>query len=146
MSKSKYPKKIDSSVELPIVRDNIIQIGSEAINSLRSAIINIEKTLGVMPNGYDAGTVADRLNKSLDELGNLKASAVSALNLLSGPIKNKDVQENAKIEESKLDLDFSTNTLYAQSESLRKDLENIIGTVNELSLLLSIHLNQIRIV
>ena len=51
MSKSKYPSKIDTSVELPQVRNNILQLGSEAINSLRSAVINIEKTLGVNPSG-----------------------------------------------------------------------------------------------
>ena len=45
MSKSKYPNQIDTPSELPIVRDNIYEIGSDAINSLRSAIIQIEKTL-----------------------------------------------------------------------------------------------------
>ena len=43
MPKSNYPDKIDTSVELPIIRNNITEIGSDAINSLRSAIINIEK-------------------------------------------------------------------------------------------------------
>ena len=33
MSKSKYPNKIDTSVEIPYVRNNILQMGSEAINS-----------------------------------------------------------------------------------------------------------------
>lgn len=142
MSKSKYPKQIDTSIELPVVRDNIMQIGSEAINSLRSAIIQIEKTLGTDPNGIDTQTVSDRLSKSLDELGNLKKEAISALNLISGPILNKDVADNARIHESKLDLNYSTDILYSQAIALKADIESIIGSINDLALTLSIHLNK----
>ena len=102
MSKSKYPNKIDSSKELPIVRDNILQIGSEVINSIRSAVLQIEKTLGVLPNGSENSSVSDRLNKSLDELGNIKKSAISTLNLLQGPITNSDVADGANIDEKKI--------------------------------------------
>jgi hypothetical protein len=45
--KTKYPNQIDTPSELPIVRDNITEITSDVINSLRSAIIQIEKTLGI---------------------------------------------------------------------------------------------------
>ena len=42
--KSNYPNQIDTNKEIPVVRDNITEISSDVINSLRSAIINIEKT------------------------------------------------------------------------------------------------------
>lgn len=142
MSKSKYPKQIDSSIELPVVRDNITQISSELFNSLRSAIIQIEKTLGIDPNGIDANTVSDRLSKSLDELGNIKKEAISALNLISGPILNKDVADNARIHETKLDLNYSTDMLYSQALSVKADLNSLIGAINDLALKLSIHLNK----
>jgi hypothetical protein len=71
MSKSKYPNKIDTSIELPTVRDNILQAGSEAINSLRSAIIQIEKTLGINPQGDSNQTVSQRLERSIDSKGKM---------------------------------------------------------------------------
>ena len=142
MAKSKYPDKIDTSIELPIVRDNIIQIGSEVMNSLRSAILQVEKTLGTNPNGIPSITVAERLNQSLDELGNIKKEAINALNLISGPITNVEVSDNASIAESKLDLDYNTSTLYAQSLHTKKQVDSFIDTINDLSLKISIHLNE----
>ena len=130
MSKSKYPNKIDSSLELPIVRDNVTQISADLFNSLRSAIIQIQKTLGILPNGDESIDVSTRLSSSLDELGNIKKSAISALNLLQGPIKNEDVADGAEIQESKINLDYSTKNLYGQVASVRKDLENIINNTS----------------
>ena len=80
MSKSKYPNKIDTSIEIPVVRDNVTQVTSEIFNSLRSAVLQIEKTLGINPNGSSSETVSSRLQKSLDDLGNIKKEAL----LLSG--------------------------------------------------------------
>ncbi len=45
MSKSKYPNKIDTSLELPVIRDNLTELRANVFNSYRSAIIQIEKTL-----------------------------------------------------------------------------------------------------
>ena len=36
--KSKYPNQIDTPSELPIVRDNITEITSDIVNSLRSEL------------------------------------------------------------------------------------------------------------
>jgi len=69
---TKYPNKIDTPAELPVVRDNIMEAGSDAINSLRSAIIQLEKVLGINPQGAVGMTVGDRISKSLDPSGNLK--------------------------------------------------------------------------
>lgn len=48
---SNYPNKIDSSVELPLVRNNITEASSDIINKIRSAVINIERALGIDPQG-----------------------------------------------------------------------------------------------
>ena len=145
MSKSKYPNQIDTSIELPIARDNITQITSELFNSLRSAIIQIEKTLGVEPNGADSITVSERLNQSLDDLGNIKKEAINSLNLISGPITNSDVSDNAAIEETKIKLDYKTSTLYGQNLDLKRQIEDFITTINDLSVLISIHLNKLSL-
>ena len=142
MSKSKYPEKIDSSLELPIARDNITQISSDLFNSLRSAIIQIEKTLGINPNGDQSIDVSRRLSESLDDLGKIKKEAIDALNLVSGPILNKHVADNARIEESKLDLEYSTTTLYSQALSVKADIDSMIGAINDVALKLSLHLNK----
>ena len=39
MPKSKYPNKLDTSIEIPAVRDNIVDVGSDVLNSIRSASI-----------------------------------------------------------------------------------------------------------
>ena len=71
MPKSNYPNKLDTSVEIPVIRDNITEIGSDVLNSLRSAIFNIEKALGINPQGATGNTVAARLSNALDENGNI---------------------------------------------------------------------------
>ena len=67
--KSKYPNQIDTSAEVPVVRDGITEISSDFFNSLRSAIIQIEKTLGVNPQGAVGLTVGDRISNALDASG-----------------------------------------------------------------------------
>ena len=102
MPKSKYPGSLDTSVEIPVVRDNILEIGSDALNSLRSAIFQIERTLGINPQGATGNTVSDRISKSLDGNGNILKSALDRANILSGPISDSDVSKTAAIKESKL--------------------------------------------
>ena len=70
--KSKYPNKIDTSKELEIFKDNLTELRSNIFNAYRSAIIQIEKTLGVNPNGAEGQSLAARLNQSLDDQGNIK--------------------------------------------------------------------------
>ena len=84
--KSKYPNQIDTPSELPIVRDNITEISSDIINSLRSAIVQIEKTLGVNPQGDIGQTVSQRLSGVIDSAGNLKVEAIDRAGIISCPI------------------------------------------------------------
>ena len=99
MAKSNYPNKLDTSVEIPVIRDNITEIGSDVLNSLRSALFNIEKTLGINPQGATGNTVASRLNNALDDNGNITKDALDRVGLLSGPISNADVSKVAAISE-----------------------------------------------
>ena len=142
MSKSKYPSKIDTSIEIPMVRDNVTQVTSEVFNSLRSAVIQIEKTLGINPQGSPSETVSSRLEKSLDLLGNIKKDALNLAGVLTGPITDKDVSQSAKIKEEKIDLDYSTSFLNTQASVLKKELESFSLSINDLIAKISIHLNQ----
>ena len=142
MSKSKYPNKIDTSIELPTVRDNILQAGSEAINSLRSAIIQIEKTLGINPQGDSNQTVSQRLERSIDSKGNIKKDALNLAGLLTGPITDKDVSQSAKIKEEKIDLDYSTSFLNTKLSTVVSKISEFSALIDDISVKLSIHLDQ----
>lgn len=142
MSKTNYPGKIDGHKELPVLRDDILQSGVTAVNALRSAIIEIEKTLGINPNAQAGSTVASRLSKSLDDVGNIKKEALDYLNLLSGPISDSDIKDDANISEQKVNLDFSTNFLYNQILSSYRNIEELSNTISNLSSSLSAHLNK----
>lgn len=141
MSNSKYPQQLDTSVEIPPVRDNITEIGSDVINSLRAAIFNIEKTLGINPQGSVGNSVAARISKSLDENGNILKDALTKANVLSGPIIDADVSKVAGIKEDKLRLDFPTKLLQSEISSLNSQLELITSTVENLSTELAVHLS-----
>ena len=80
----------------------------DVLNSLRSAIFNIEKTLGINPQGATGNTVAARLSNVIDDNGNIKKEALDRSNLLSGPIADSDVSKTAAISESKLRLEYPT--------------------------------------
>lgn len=141
MAKSKYPNKLDTSVEIPIVRDNITEIGSDVLNSLRSAIFNIEKTLGINPQGAIGNTVSSRLNNALDDNGNITKEALDKSGLLSGPISNLDVSKTAGIDEEKLKLNFPTQLLQDQISILDNRIALFISSLEELNALLSAHVN-----
>nr|BDD46257.1 hypothetical protein 89 [bacterium] len=141
MARSKYPSELDTSKELPAVRDNILEIGSEVINSLRSAVFNIERTLGVNPQGASGNTVANRLNTALDGNGQIRKEALTLANVLSGPIVDADVAKTASISESKLRLTFPTQVLQDQISMVNGEIDNIIDQVETLSSTLATHLH-----
>lgn len=106
-----YPSNIDDDSTLTRVDDNITEIGEAAINQLRSAVFAIEKTLGTNPHG-SLTSVKDRLAVSINDNGTLKASALTAVGLVTLPITNVQVATNAAIDEIKLNLNHSTNDLH----------------------------------
>jgi hypothetical protein len=141
MSKSNYPGKLDTSVEIPSVRDNITEIGSDVLNSIRSAIFNIERTLGINPQGAAGNTVAARLGNLIDDNGNIIESALDRAGILSGPITNEDVSKVAAIDESKLRLNFPTHLLQDEISILDNKIELFIAALDELNKILSAHIH-----
>ena len=141
MPKSKYPNQLDTSIEIPAVRDNIIEVGSDVLNSLRSAIFQIEKTLGLNPQGAVGNTVADRLNKLVDGNGNLLKEALDRSDLLSGPIADSDVSKTAAINESKLRLDFPTQILQDQVSQAIYKINSVLEAIDELVALYRAHVH-----
>jgi hypothetical protein len=139
--KSKYPNQIDTPSELPIVRDNITEISSDIINSLRSAIVQIEKTLGVNPQGDIGQTVSQRLSGVIDSAGNLKVEAIDRAGIISGPIFNDQVSDVAAIKEHKLKLNFPTHILQSQISSVSSLINEIQSQVDNLTAKLSAHLS-----
>ena len=141
MPKSKYPNELDTSVEIPVIRDNITEIGSDVFNSLRSAIFNIEKALGINPQGATGNTVSARLSNALDENGNILKEALDRSNVLSGPVTDTDVSKVAAINESKLRLNFPTHLLQDQISILDNRLDAFIITLEELNAIVSAHVH-----
>jgi len=141
MAKSKYPDQLDTSIEIPAVRDNIVEIGSDVINSIRTAIFQIERTLGINPQGAVGNTVSDRLNKALDGNGNILKEALDRANLLSGPITDADVSKAAAINESKLRLDYPTTLLQDEISQLVKQVDSLLQTIEEFAILLGAHVH-----
>ena len=108
---SNYPNQLDTDIELPPVNDNITEIGGEAINAVRDAVLNIEETLGTNIHGT-SGNLATRLNVSINNDGTIKSSALTSAGLVSLPIYDYHIAPAAAITESKLSLDHSTQDLY----------------------------------
>jgi hypothetical protein len=139
--KTKYPNQIDTPSEIPIVRDNITEITSDIINSLRSAIIQIEKTLGINPQGDVGQTVAQRISGVIDSSGNLSAEAIDKAGLVFGPIFNDQISNVAAIEESKLKLNFPTQVLQSEISYVNSLIDEIQAQVESLSAVISAHVN-----
>lgn len=108
---SNFPNDLDTDVDLPRVDDNIVEIGSEAINAIRDAVFNIEENIGVGAQG-SMDSISERLGVSIEQNGNIKASALVGLGLITLPITNAEVSSIAAIDESKLNLDHNTTDLY----------------------------------
>jgi hypothetical protein len=142
MPKSKYPEKIDTSVEIPAVRDNIAEVGSDVLNSIRTAIFQIERTLGINPQGAIGNSVAGRLSSSLDGNGNILKEALDRAGLISGPIIDSDVSKVASIQESKLKLNYPTQVLQSEISILNSQIDEIIEKIAEIAAQLSAHINK----
>lgn len=109
---SNYPNELDDDVTLPRVDNNITQIGGDAINALRSAVFNIEDTLGINPAGT-AGNLAAFLSVAHNPDGSIQPSVLTSLGLVVLPITDSQVSPTAGIKESKLALDYPTAALFS---------------------------------
>ncbi|NDB87013.1 MAG: collagen-like protein, partial [Alphaproteobacteria bacterium] len=71
MSKySIYPDSIDGYAQLPLVVDKLTKIDAVTVNRLRSAILNIEKELGIKPSG-SFSSVRERLDSLRQDVNNI---------------------------------------------------------------------------
>lgn len=120
---SNFPINFDDDTTLPIINNNLTEIGGEAINAVRDATFNIEQYLGLGGNGTTP-SIAHRLGISLNPDGTIKASAIASLGLVTLPITNSQIASNAEIPESKLKLDYRTSDLF----NYIRDLSNGVNT------------------
>jgi len=137
---TKFPSALDTDLELPPVWDNIVEIGEEAINAVRSAMFAVEETLGINPQG-SLSSVADRLNVSLNADGTVKPSAIAGLGLVVLPITNDQVSPTAAIDESKLNLIYSTSFLYTLFANLDAAVDVLEGFVSTTGIKVEPHIS-----
>ena len=141
---SNFPNQLDNDVTLPPVNDNITEIGGEAINALRDAVLNIEEEIGGGPTSADkasgtAGSIAARLNVSLDSTGAIKPSALIGLGLVTLPIFDSEIASTAAIKESKLDLDHNTQDLFNNILGLSGQVAVALGWINDTGIKVNPH-------
>ncbi len=79
MSTSIYPNAIDGYAQLPYVVDNVTEVKAKEINALRSAIINIEKELGITPSA-EWSSVSDRLDYICDKIDEILSGDINTDN------------------------------------------------------------------
>lgn len=137
---SDFPVNYDNDVTLPVVSNNITEIGEEAINALREAVLNIETNIGLNANGSESN-IASRLNIALNNDGTIKTSVLAASGLITLPVKDSDISDTAAIKESKLNLDFKTVDLYNYIRDLSSDVNTVSGWINTDGINLNPHLN-----
>ncbi len=136
---SNYPNNIDDDSTLPAVNDNLTEIGGEAINALRDAVVQIETALGTNIAG-SAPSLAARLGVFINPDGTPNASVITSLGLVTLPIRNDQIAEAAGIPESKLRLDFRTQDLFNYTRDLVLDVNTVLGWINTEGIKLEPHL------
>lgn len=136
---SNYPNGIDDDSTLPVVNDNLTEIGGDAINALRDAVFQIETTLGTNIAG-SSPSLAARLGVFINPDGTPNASVITSLGLVTLPIRNDQIAEAAGIPESKLRLDFRTQDLFNYIRDLSLDINSTLGWINTQGIKLEPHL------
>ncbi len=136
---SNFPLDFDDDTTLPVVNDNITEIGAEAINSLRDAVFNIEQYLGINSASI-SGSISSLLNVSLLPNGAINPSALTSLGLVTLPITGEQISNTAQISETKLNLDYHTQDLYNYIKDLSKDVRYSLGWISSTGIKLEPHI------
>ena len=126
---SNFPISFDDDATLPVVNNNLTEIGGDAINAVRDAVFNIEQYLGLGGDGT-SGSVASRLGVSINPDGTIKSSALTSLGLVTLPITNNQIANNAGIPESKLKLDYRTQDLFNYITDLSNSVNTSLGWIS----------------
>lgn len=137
---SNFPNNFDDDTTLPFVNDNITEIGGEAINAVRDAVFAIEQSIGLNISG-SANSLADRLGVSINPDGSIRASAITSLGLVTLPITQDQIANNAGIPESKLRLDHRTQDLFNYIRDLSNDVNQALGWISITGIKLEPHLD-----
>lgn len=136
---SNYPNGFDDDSTLPVVNDNLTEIGGDAINALRDAVFQIEQALGTNIAGITP-SLAARLGVFINPDGKPNVSVLTSLGLVTLPIRNDQIAEAAGIPESKLHLDFRTQDLFNYIRDLSLDINATLGWINTEGIKLEPHL------
>lgn len=136
---SNFPGGFDDDSTLPAVNDNITEIGGDAINALRDAVFQIEQTLGLNVQGVTPNLAA-RLGVFINPDGSPNASVITSLGLVTLPITNNQIAQNAGIPESKLTLDYRTQDLFNYIRDLSLDVNTALGWISVSGVKLEPHL------
>lgn len=136
---SVFPDDLDSDLEIPRVEGNVTEVSGDVINSIRDAIFAIQKIIGVNAQGNKA-SFASRVNVSIDSNGYIKRSILDDLGLVSLPIADRHVSSIAAIQETKIDLDHSTQSLYNLISSMRTDVNSTISALAALTSGFNLHI------
>ncbi len=136
---SNYPNSFDDDTSIPRVDDNIIDIGAEVINAERDAIFSLEAVIGLGADGT-VGSVANRLDISINPDGTIKPSAITGLGLVTLPIYDSQIASAAQIKESKLQLDYSTSNLFNLITSAQNDINIALSFITDTGAKLEPHL------
>lgn len=117
---SNYPFSLDDDSTIIRVDDNITQLGGLSIDQCRAAIFAIESEIGIGGSGA-VGSIAARIGVSIDPNGFLLPSAILQA-ISSTQFSNAQIAPNAAIQESKIALSYSTQTLYNMIQTLSGQL------------------------
>jgi hypothetical protein len=134
-----FPTSLDDDTTLPFVNDNITEIGGDAINAVRDAVLAIEQNIGIGAAGTTS-SLAARLSVMLNPDGTPKASVITSLGLVTLPITQDQIAVFAQIPESKLHLDHRTQDLFNYIQNLSGDINNAIGWISTTGVKLEPHL------
>jgi hypothetical protein len=134
-----FPDSLDDDTTLPIVNNNITELGGEAIDALRDAVFAIEQNIGIGAAGT-AGDIATRIGVAFYPDGSLKPSAITSLGLVTLPITEDQIANFAQIPESKLKLDFKTQDLFNYIKDLTGDINVAISWISLTGVKLEPHL------
>ena len=137
---SNFPNSLDDDSTLSMINDNLTSIGGLAINQLRDAMFAVEANIGILANG-SAGSIAQRLNVSLNPDGTIMPSALAGIGLVYLPITNSQVSPTAGIQESKLSLTYSTSYLYNLYQVLRESVDVLNGFLSLVGIKLEPHID-----
>jgi len=136
---SNFPQNFDDDTTLPVVNDNLTEIGGDAINALRDAVFNIEMNIGLGAAGTTP-SIAARLGLLINPDGTPNASAITSLGLVTLPITQDQIIDNAQIPESKLRLDYRTQDLFNYIRDLSRDVNLALGWISVSGVKLEPHL------